>query len=199
MASDTGAPWNLPYPEDTDLVRDGAQAIQDLAEAAATGLTAAGGLVAVKTVAKTNVFSASVASGASVDVTDLSITHSLADASNRLLLLAQVFTGSSDISGNRAGAAFYDGSSLLNIGDADGSRARVSSIQSLHINGSGGQSTNLMLLHSPPSTASTTYTVRLINANTTATTLYVNRGENDVDDIRLARGASTFTLLEVKV
>jgi hypothetical protein len=38
----TGAPWNLPYPLDTDLVIDGAQAIQDLAEATATGLTATG-------------------------------------------------------------------------------------------------------------------------------------------------------------
>jgi len=40
--SDTGSPWNLPYPLPTDLVRDGAQAIEDLAEATATGLSAAG-------------------------------------------------------------------------------------------------------------------------------------------------------------
>ena len=40
--ADTGAPWNLPYPLPTDLVRDGAQAIQDLAEATADGLDATG-------------------------------------------------------------------------------------------------------------------------------------------------------------
>lgn len=36
--ADTGAPWNLPYPLDTDLVIDGATAIQDLADAVDVGL-----------------------------------------------------------------------------------------------------------------------------------------------------------------
>ena len=42
--ADTGPPWNLPFPLPTDLVRDGADAIKDLAEATATGLTNAGTL-----------------------------------------------------------------------------------------------------------------------------------------------------------
>ena len=37
--ADTGLPWELPYPLPTDLVRDGADAIKDLAEATATGLS----------------------------------------------------------------------------------------------------------------------------------------------------------------
>jgi hypothetical protein len=36
--ADTGLPWELPYPLPTDLVRDGAAAIQALAEATANGL-----------------------------------------------------------------------------------------------------------------------------------------------------------------
>jgi hypothetical protein len=36
--ADTGAPYFLPYPENTDLVRDGADAIKDLAEALAQAL-----------------------------------------------------------------------------------------------------------------------------------------------------------------
>jgi hypothetical protein len=39
--ADTGAPWNLPYPLDTDLVIDGASDIEALAEATADGLTLA--------------------------------------------------------------------------------------------------------------------------------------------------------------
>jgi len=35
----TGSPWNLPYPLPTDLVRDGADAIKDLAEGTASALT----------------------------------------------------------------------------------------------------------------------------------------------------------------
>lgn len=49
--ADTGAPWNLPYPLSTDLVRDGAQAIEDLAEATATGLSAAGASQSVTLIA----------------------------------------------------------------------------------------------------------------------------------------------------
>jgi hypothetical protein len=37
----TGSPWNLPYPIPTDLVRDGADAIKDLAEDTAAALTTA--------------------------------------------------------------------------------------------------------------------------------------------------------------
>lgn len=36
--ADTGAPWNLPYPLDTDLVIDGASVIQDLAEAVGSAI-----------------------------------------------------------------------------------------------------------------------------------------------------------------
>jgi hypothetical protein len=39
---DTGAPWNLPYPSPTDLVRDAPQAFEDLAVATAAGLDDAG-------------------------------------------------------------------------------------------------------------------------------------------------------------
>jgi hypothetical protein len=39
--ADTGAPWNLPYPLDTDLVIDGAQNFEDLADSVALGLTEA--------------------------------------------------------------------------------------------------------------------------------------------------------------
>jgi hypothetical protein len=37
----TGAPWNLPYPLDTDLVIDGASDIEDLADGVAAGLSEA--------------------------------------------------------------------------------------------------------------------------------------------------------------
>ena len=41
---DTGAPWNLPYPSPSDLVRDAPQAFEDLAEAVADGLDNAGAI-----------------------------------------------------------------------------------------------------------------------------------------------------------
>jgi len=40
--ADTGAPWNIPYAEPSDLVRDWPALSEDVADAVAAGLTAAG-------------------------------------------------------------------------------------------------------------------------------------------------------------
>jgi len=45
---DTGAPWNIPYAEPSDLVRDWPDLSEDVADAVALGLTAAGAVKQVK-------------------------------------------------------------------------------------------------------------------------------------------------------
>jgi len=52
--ADTGLPWDLPYPLPPDLVRDGADAIKDLAEATATALTESSPFDSVEVVTATN-------------------------------------------------------------------------------------------------------------------------------------------------
>jgi hypothetical protein len=199
--SDTGAPWNLPFPLSTDLVRDGATAIQSLAEATATGLSAAGGLVAVKSALFTGTQTNSTASGANFAVTNLSITHTLADASNKLIISAYFGAAATSEGRGGVGIAVMDDATLIGIGDADGSRPRV---------GAGGQVSpssavrlvtmpSVTFVYSPGDASAHTYTVRAINIDSSTQTLFVNRTEVDNNSADSGRAASALVIQEVKV
>ena len=192
---DTGAPWNIPYVAGTDLVADWPTDSQTLAEAIADGLDAAGGIVAVKTVTKTDTQTASLTSGASTGITGLTIAHAVADAANRVVLIASVALNHS--TSFRPGAAITAGGTQLDLGDAASSRTRV------QFSGY-GQSTYMVTLssqavHTPGSTSSITYGVDLINIATGTETLYVNRSVDDSDNAARPRGSSSLILFEVKV
>jgi hypothetical protein len=100
MPSDTGAPWLLPYPEDTDLVRDGAADIEALAVAAAAGLSTADNIKQI--VSATDVTLRSTTSTSFVDgLLDITVTP-LVDAST----LFVIYTGQLEsvlLSGSAAG------------------------------------------------------------------------------------------------
>ena len=154
-------------------------------------------IVRVSSVAKTDTFSASVAAGASTDITGLSITHTVQESTNQVLLIAQLGTVASTGGFANCGIAFYDGTSLLNIGAAASNRTRVSAGGNV-----GGSSVAnsafpfVAFLHTPGAGAKT-YTVRAINIDSSTRTLYVNRSEDDSDFAYRQRAASTFILLEV--
>jgi len=93
--ADTGAPWNLPYPLSSDLVKDGATNIKDLAEAAAAALTNSSRIKQVKQVITTADFSTT--STTLVDVTGVTISITPSNASNRILML---FTANIRSAGN---------------------------------------------------------------------------------------------------
>ena len=189
--ADTGAPHFIPFAEPTDLVRDWPALSEDVADAVAAGLSAAGGLVAVKHVLKTDTFvSGSVAGGDNVAVPDLEITHEVADANNRLIITALLGQRSSNV--GATGIAVHDGTNFIAIGDAAGSRVRVSS----------GFSVNTQAIANfvhTPGTGSKTYTVRLFNINQTSGTLFVNRLPDDADNAANARYVSSLIIQEVKV
>ena len=202
--ADTGAPWNLPYPLPTDLVRDGAQAIEDLAEATADGLSAAGGLVAVKHVLKTDTFtSGSVSGGASVAVPGLSLSHALADEDNRLIITAFFGAAANSEGGAQVGIAVNDGTNFLAIGDAEGSRTRITAGGYAATTGSNSAIVVTMpsvtFVHDPQTTASLTYTVHAFNILDLARTLFVNRPEFDTNSTFVSRAASALVIQEVKV
>jgi hypothetical protein len=163
------------------------------------GAFPAGSIIDVKSVTKTDNFSASVSTGASADITDLSITHSIAKAGNKILLFAQVGTSGTSGANQTAAFAFAEDGNLLAIGDASGSRARVGSgVQGFVITGSEsyGSTHHLNYLHSP-TTGSKTYTLRAINPNTGTLTLYVNRTGDANNRISNIVSASSITLMEV--
>jgi len=198
--ADTGLPWELPYPLNTDLVRDGADAIKDLAEATADGLDAAGGLVAVKHALFTGTQTQSLAAQANVAVTNLTITHTLADASNKLIISAYVGLLGSSKGNVDSGIAVADDGTLIGIGTSVGSRTAVAAGGNI----AGASVVNTMshsisFVYEPGDVASHTYTVRAINADGSTQTLFINRREEDTDAASRPRASSALVIQEVKV
>jgi hypothetical protein len=198
---DTGPPWNIPYVEPTDLVRAYPQASEDLADAIADGLDAAGGLVAVKHALFTGTQTNSTASGANFAVDDLTITHTLADAANKLIIFAYFGAAGHSVGVAQVGIAVADTGTLIGIGDAASSRTRV---------GAGGAvgaaffdetltMPSVTFVYEPGDTASHTYTVRAINIAEATQTVYINRSEQDSDTPQYARATSGLVIQEVKV
>jgi hypothetical protein len=188
--ADTGAPWNLPYPLGTDLVRDGAQAIQDLAEAAATGLSNIPVLAGIGSnvvqAGKANTFS--IASTTFTDVTGLSLSFTPTLASSRVLLLVSV-TGVADSTGGAAAwLRVLRNSTAIGVGDA---ATAVSFIfdQSSSVNA--GFGAGVTILDSPSTTSAITYKVQMRH---TSGTVFVNRSQNGN-----ARSFSSITAIEVAV
>jgi hypothetical protein len=198
---DTGAPWNIPYVDPTDLVRDYPQASEDLADAIADGLDAAGGLVAVKSVLFTATQTNSTATGANFAVTNLSITHTLAAATNKLVISAYLgAAGSSNQFGN-VGIAVADDGTLIGIGAADGTRTRVGAggVIAGASNNATVASPAITFVYEPGDAVAHTYTVRAINIHTSTQTLFINRSEQDINSASGPRATSGFVIQEVKV
>jgi len=199
---DTGAPWNIPYVAGTDLVSDWPADSLALANAIDSGLDTAAVFVEVKSALFTGTQTNSTASGADFAITDLSITHEVADASNKLILMATCGVLANSTGTLETGIAFHDGSSLIGIGTAAGNRTSVSTgglgKESGAGNGISGAPHAFTLVHTP-GTGSKTYTVRAFNTFSSTQTIYVNRTPTDTDNVRFVRGASSFVLMEVKV
>lgn len=158
-----------------------------------------GKIIAVESVLKTDTFSASVTAGNNTAVTDLSITHALSNASNKLLITAFFGVASSSNETSRIGIAINDGSGFLALGDAAGTRTSVTAGGNYQTTTAGINSTSpsISILHSPGTTASKTYNVHIINTNSGTNTLYVNRTSDDSDAVNRVRGASSIIIQEV--
>ena len=191
--ADTGAPWNLPYPLPTDLVRDGADAIKDLAEATATGLSAAGNIKQTVQTIKTDQFSESISSGSvGSDITGLTVTITPQSATNILDV-----TASLNVAITSGGVILYrDGSPSTFIGDASGSRSRVSG-------GLGAIGTERALVTISfryrvvaGSTAPTTFSVRGHSSSGVAQTFFCNRDNDGSNSSRNQVAASSIIVQE---
>jgi len=199
MGDNTGAPWNIPYVEPSDLVRDYPAADEAQALAIAAGLDAAGGLVAVKHALFTGTQTNSTAAGANFAVTDLSITHEVADSANKLIIAAVIGALGTTQGLGKAGLAIDDGTGLIGVGDAASARPLVTTGGNV----AGLSATANVAMPSAyfvhtPGAGSKTYTVRAVNIDDVTRTLYINRSERDNDGAD-ARAASSLVIMEVKV
>ena len=195
---DTGAPWNIPFLDGTELVRAYPDFSEDLADAVAAGLTAAGnagiGSNVVQTV-KTDTFSSTLATYETV--TGLTATITPSSALSKVLVIAQVTLGISDT--NRGvSIRLAGGNTSTYIGDASGSQARVLSgmtMNSSFVLRDTLVNHTLVFLDSPDTTSQTTYEVTV--AATSPATVFVNRSGQTANNVNFHRGASSITAIEV--
>ena len=211
--------WSVPT--SSDLVKNGAVAIETLGDSIDASLVdlkggttgqvlakatntdmdftwttpSSGGKVAqVLSTTKTDTFTASLASGANTAITGLSqaITPSL--SSSKILVTVSV-TGNM---ANRNGfaATLARGATLIGLGDASSSRTRIGAASATAEDAMTG---NLILqfLDSPSTTSSVTYNVYAQNINVDTRTVYVNRPITDTDAVNIFRAASTITVMEI--
>jgi hypothetical protein len=149
----------------------------------------AGTILQVVQVVKTDTFS--TASTSYTGITGLTVTITPTSASSKILVLAQPTTS---FVNQEAFIRISGGNSTDYVGDAAGSRTRVSA--SPHIAGGGrANAQTLVYLDSPATTSAVTYSVQAQVVS--GGTFYLNRGTTDADNSSNVRGASTITLMEV--
>ena len=203
---DTGPPWNIPYVDPADIVRDYPQASEDLADAIAAGLSAAGnpGIGSNVVIAtKTDTFATAVT--AFTDVPDLSLTFTPTSDTSKVLLIAYV-----PVAYQLTGGTQYFGivtlarnGTDLNVPASPGSRkpAFATANTSGLTNGSRQMvSVSMTLLDSPGTTSPITYSVQVLPwdfSGTSGQVVYVNRSQTDSNDSTHPRSIAQLIAIEV--
>ena len=159
-----------------------------------------GGLVAVKSAIFTGIQSAAVTAGNNLAVTDLTITHEVADAANKLIISAFLGVAANSNGLGTVGIAVHDGTNLIAIGDASASLTRVTAGGRVSANISNRVVTmpSVTFVHTPGA-GEKTYTVRAINIDSNTRTLFINRADDDGTTPSRSRGVSSLVIQEVKV
>jgi hypothetical protein len=162
---DTGAPWNIPYVENADLVSDWPAVSEDVANAVAAGLDLipAGIGSNVVTARTTAVFSST--SATFEDVTGLAVTFTPTSATSKVLIIVNIgATGNSSASHMNYFTVDRDATDL---------RAGDEGISNIFMNNTtAGYTLSMMLLDSPATTSPIDYQVRMRRNGGTG---YVNR------------------------
>jgi hypothetical protein len=190
---DTGAPWNIPYVEPSDLVRDYPAADEAQALAIAAGLTTANSVIrqVVQTV-KTDTFSTT--STSFTDVTGLTVTITPSSATSKVLVLATVAINYSGSDTNAGAITLARGGTNLVVPDSPGSRIAAFSNAVRQIGTNHMFATSMGILDSPGVATATTYSVQVANQGNT---VRVNFSSADSDNASHPRGVSTIIAIEV--
>jgi hypothetical protein len=183
---DTGAPWSLRYPAPSDLVRNGPEQFEDLADDVAAALL----IKQVVQTVKTDTFVTS--SATFVDVTGLAVTITPSTDTSKVLVIVQLTTAESQ-DGDLGFWKVVGGNMGVYIGDTAGTRTRA--VTGGHTRGetnNGMQSQSIVYLDSPATTSAVTYQVQAGIDD-----CYLNRSSGDSDGTERGRGASSITAIEV--
>lgn len=150
-------------------------------------------VVQIKSTTKSDTFSMS--SSTFADVTGLSVSITPTSASNNVLIFGALSAGNNTNNSVSVYPRLMRDSTAIGLGDAAGSRRRITSNASFLDNNSNMTTIPFMYLDSPATTSATTYKIQ-VSAQTT-NTIYVNRTNDDSDSDVYPRAISTITVMEV--
>ena len=153
-----------------------------------------GTVLQVVSTTKTDTFTSS-ATGP-IDITGLSVTITPKYATSKVFVMFNTHIVGFDAG---TGIRLLRGSTNLALGDADGSKARMTAI-GMYSNASSpnqydGGSTNASFLDSPATTSATTYKLQAQCLSTNG--MVVNRSRYNTDNGNASRGSSTITVMEI--
>jgi hypothetical protein len=154
-----------------------------------------GSVLQVLQAVKTDTFSTTSASGTFADITGLSVSITPSSSSNKILILAEVRAATPSSNGSFI-RAMRDATAIY-IGNAGGgSRVRVSA-QGYNSDGNSNTNLTIMFLDSPATTSSTTYKIQACVGGSSGT-VYVNRSDNNSDNVFTGMSTSSITVMEIK-
>ncbi len=156
----------------------------------------AGTILQILSTAKSDTYSASVASNAETsNVTGLTVAITPSSNTNKILVTVSLNLGI--ITGQLVGFRFYCNNTLIAVGDASGSRKQVTGSTLTFGSDYAVLTTGLSFYHSPASTSAQTYSIRLVHTSGSTQTVYLNRSAIDDDANYTLRGISTITAMEI--
>ena len=198
--ADTGAPWNIPFAEPADLVRDWPALSEDVADAVAAGLTAAGNAGIGSNVQHAlldTTFSASLTEGDETSITGLSVNFTPTTATSKVLVLVHIGTMGNSRPRAAASVRLYRDSTRLAPANL-GLRLGVNASNFIpNTDAASRLGVAFMYLDDPQTTSQLTYDVRMVNNDTGTRNVFINRNNSDSDAVFQARTNSTITCIEV--
>ena len=161
----------------------------------------AGSVLQVVSATKTDTFSQgqSPNSISGTDVPGLTPAITPSSTSSKILVTVHLNVGHSSptqVSDQDKGFVLHRNGSPIAIGDAAGSRSRITTMQN-HTNQSGFSHMAMTFLDEPSTTSSVTYSVRCFQGAGSTENIYVNMDYSNGDASYTARGVSTLTLMEI--
>jgi len=159
-----------------------------------SGALPTGSILQVVSTTKTDAFSAVLASGADTAITGLSVSITPTSTSSKVYVIASV---SNAVAVTAADLILKRDSTEIGLGNAVGSRGRVTAGGNSPASSRELNSSAINFLDSPSTTSSITYSINIFNGRNSSDTVYVNRSSADADASNFTRSSSTITVMEV--
>lgn len=128
------------------------------------------------------------------DITSLSITHTPASASNKVLLIASI-NGASNATNANLGMRFVRDSTAVGVGDNEATNRTAVGQAIMSPGTDAAGSLTHVFVDEPATTASATWKAQFAALQTSGV-VYINRTSNDSNNVFSPRGLCTLTLIE---